>query len=101
MTAGALPDESPTHAVGDLLVRGREQGFVTADEVASAVGDPDGPPEQMDRVLELLGAAGIEVVEPDAVDATDAAVAAARGDARDNASVDPVRMYLREIGRVP
>ena len=101
MTAGALPDEGPAHAVGDLLVRGREQGFVTADEVASAVGDPDGPPEQMDRVLELLGAAGIDVVEPDTIDVTDAAVAASRADPRDTSSVDPVRMYLREIGRVP
>jgi RNA polymerase primary sigma factor len=83
-----------------LLARGKTRGTLTFEEINTGFDAlEDVGPEQMDEFFEEAAAAGIEVVEeskgekPDA-DATDAVA--------DGMSIeDPVRMYLKEIGRVP
>ena len=86
-----------------LLTRAAEVGAVTTDEVAAAMSAAALPPEQFDAVLQALRAAGAEVV--DAEEADEAREAQQRRDeeasSRAGGSNDPVRMYLKEIGKVP
>jgi RNA polymerase primary sigma factor len=90
-----------------LLAHGRDTGFVTSDEVTDAMVAADLPAEELGAVLKVCADAGVEVVE--AVDDSEGAEereAALRREeealaARTSTTSDPVRMYLKEIGRVP
>ncbi|CAN5317654.1 N/A [soil metagenome] len=77
-----------------LLTRGRATGSLTAEEVGAALVAADLPPEALDEVLQAVAAAGIALVDPEEVDEPQQEVAA-------GPTSDPVRLYLREIGRVP
>jgi RNA polymerase primary sigma factor len=109
--AAAPPPPGPapeldTDEVRALLARGRDTGSCTADEVAAVLLAAELPAEALDGVLRLLASAGVAVVEPgDDVDAEEEREARLRKEedlARSTtASSDPVRMYLKEIGRVP
>ena len=81
-------------AVRALALRAASAGAVTAEEVGAALVAAEVPPEQLDVALRALAAAGIEVTEdePDPHPALDLEA---------GPSSDPVRLYLREIGRVP
>jgi RNA polymerase primary sigma factor len=99
----ALPREAQVDEVKDLIARGKAAGFVAADDVGAALVAAELPPESMDTVLRLISDEGIEIVETADDDSEDDT--AARG-AEDDAALrspssDPVRMYLKEIGRVP
>jgi RNA polymerase primary sigma factor len=105
-------------AVKALIERGKKQGHVTYDEIAkiSAAYDEDDPEKGNELVEEVMGQ-GIEITEmPDivAVDEDEAETAVAAPEAAEPeveaaeipvppgiALDDPVRMYLKEIGRVP
>ncbi len=111
MSASALPRDVRPDQVRDLLARGRAQGFLSAEEIAAALAGSELAADALDAVLREVAQAGIEVAEPaeddpedaeyDAEDAPPVAVVR-REDARAAAAVnDPVRMYLKEIGRVP
>jgi len=101
-----------------LLEQGKRRGSVTIDEINDAFAeDPawhDGnPSEVIEEIMDLLSEAGIEVVEADreeaeALDALDYGETRRRKDldeeraaAESMALEDSVRMWLREIGRVP
>jgi RNA polymerase primary sigma factor len=90
--------------VSELVTEGREQGYLTGDRVADALQDVDLAPEQFETILMLVADQGIEILEGDETTATDDAGAAGAlvlGRRIATPSTDPVRMYLREIGRVP
>jgi RNA polymerase primary sigma factor len=101
MTAPTPVPPTPAPAVGSdtvqaLLALGRRTGQLTTDEVTSAILAGDLPPEALDAVLQALAAAGVPVVEPqDELERTDEPVAQAAP------TSDPVRLYLKEIGKVP
>ncbi len=104
------PDPLVAPAVQALLARGAGTGSVTADEVAGVLVTASLPVEHLDAVLAALRAAGVEVVDgeggeddPDEDDPDEAAQRRRDEEAalRAGASSDPVRMYLREIGKVP
>ncbi len=124
----APPDEGvPIDDLRRLIALGSFAGRVTVDEVLVALGSPEPTPEFVIAITELLASQNIEVdpeepapVElgaPDEVLATPSAasaVAARRAarrprertvetftPSRGGGSSDPVRMYLKEIGRVP
>src|SRR4051794_9666957 len=99
----ALPREAQVDEVKDLIARGKEAGFISADEVGAALVAAELPPESMDAVLRLISDEGIEIVEPTDDDAEDDTVtrAAEEEAALKSPTNDPVRMYLKEIGRVP
>jgi RNA polymerase primary sigma factor len=91
-----------------LLAHGREVGLVTSDEVTAAMVAAELPAEDLGAVLAVCADAGVEVVE--AVDDDDEKAqereeALRREEeelaARTSSTSDPVRMYLKEIGRVP
>jgi len=104
-----LPDDSSgplgVPEVRELLARGRAAGSLTTEEVAAAVGAADLPLEQLDTVLQAVADAGIAVLDGEAADAEGEAREARltqqeEADARAAPTSDPVRLYLREIGRV-
>ncbi|HEU5034445.1 MAG TPA: RNA polymerase sigma factor [Mycobacteriales bacterium] len=88
--------------IKELVTRGKEAGFLSSEDIGAALVAAELPPESMDSVLRMIAAEGIEIVEA-AEDADDDAPArTAEDDAALRTSVnDPVRMYLKEIGRVP
>ena len=94
----------------DLLARGRQQGFITADEILQVHPEPEAHLDEVDELYAELLDLNIEVL--DEHDLPDPGVAApvepgqpATVDLAANLDGvgldDPVRMYLREIGRVP
>ncbi len=88
-----------------ITARGRERGFVTSEDLLEAVPVEDFTPEQVEEFLaqveEHLRGEGIEVIEVpgDEVDAT--AQRQIDVDLLKAPTNDPVRMYLKEIGKVP
>ena len=98
-------------AVKSLIEKGKKRGSLTYDEIAviSAQFDEDDPEKGNELVEEIMGQ-GIEITEmpevgaeekedgePEAVEEAPEDLTFVPGVALD----DPVRMYLKEIGRVP
>jgi RNA polymerase primary sigma factor len=88
-----------------ITARGRERGFVTSDDLLESVPVDDFTAEQVEEFLtqveEHLRNEGIEVIEVpgDEVDAS--AQRQLDADLLKAPTNDPVRMYLKEIGKVP
>jgi len=102
VTPVALPREAQVDEVKDLIARGKEAGFLTSEEVGAALVAAELPPESMDAVLRLISDEGIQIVDSTDDEAEDETTARAEDDAAKTAPTsDPVRMYLKEIGRVP
>ncbi|HET6816225.1 MAG TPA: RNA polymerase sigma factor [Mycobacteriales bacterium] len=93
----ALSDE-----VKDLVARGKEAGFLSSEEIGAALVAAELPPESTDAVLRLISDEGIEILEPvdEELDEEPAPIRVDEEAAKSPTS-DPVRMYLKEIGRVP
>ncbi len=89
-----------------ITARGRERGFVTSEDLLESVPVDDFTPEQVEEFLtqveEHLRSEGIEVIEVPGDDLTEPG-----GNSRLDVDLlkaptnDPVRMYLKEIGKVP
>jgi len=102
VTPTALPREAQVDEVKDLVARGKEAGFLTSDDIGAAIAAAELPPESMDAVLRLIADEGIEILDTSDEDLEDEPAAKAEEDAGVRAATsDPVRMYLKEIGRVP
>jgi RNA polymerase primary sigma factor len=98
--------EAQPDGVRELVVRGKERGFLTTEDILDALAPLDPTAEQIDAVYQLLQDENVEVVEMvDELDAEEFAREARS--ARDEELAlkaptnDPVRMYLKEIGKVP
>ncbi len=92
-----------------LVDEGREQGYLTTDRIAEALQDVELTPDQIDGVYTLFADLGIDILEGDAAADGDT-VAETKPEEEVIAQLDlsvktptndPVRMYLKEIGRVP
>ena len=103
--AGSETDASDATEIRALIAAGREKGVLTLDEIASALEDVEITPEQLEEVHGRLVEAGVQVVDGDGDPvATGTMSAVARGPELDlsvEPSMDSLRLYLREIGRVP
>jgi RNA polymerase primary sigma factor len=92
-----------------IAARGRERGFVTSDDLIDCLPEDDLTAEQIEEFLlrleRYLKDEGIEVIELPSEDGMDAEDGRSRADRvselAKTPSYDPVRMYLKEIGRVP
>jgi len=91
-----------------LVEEGRELGYLTGDHIADVLQDVELTPEQIDGVYNLFTDLGIDILEAEGAGEAGAAGAKPAEDAvpRLDLSVrmptnDPVRMYLKEIGKVP
>ncbi|HVL89807.1 MAG TPA: RNA polymerase sigma factor RpoD [Actinomycetota bacterium] len=103
-----LPSETRPDEVSQLVAKARARGgFVTQDELDAFLAAQDLTPEQIDSVQTALTDEGVEVVEvpspPDLEEAAEIEAEAREIEAAlaKSQTSDPVRMYLREIGRVP
>ncbi len=96
-------------AVKKMLVKGKERGFVTYDELNSALPPEQVSSEQIEDTMTQLSEMGINVVENEDGEEPKAEVQAGEATEKANGNVDesdlgrtddPVRMYLREMGSV-
>jgi RNA polymerase primary sigma factor len=110
------PDESILSTIEEvrvLLDEGREQGYLAAEHILEVLADVDLTPEQIDDIYVAFHDLGIDVVGADGVHHTGGQSGAGEQEQESEgevpkldlsiktASNDPVRMYLREIGKVP
>ncbi len=89
---------SPADQVTEILTRARENGSVALADLQLAIEGSDLVPEAVDDIMRLLADDGVEIVEGGADDPE------GRRDeptARRGGTSDLVRIYLREIGKVP
>ena len=107
-SATQVADNAPVPTLDELkkklLAKGKAQGSLSYEEINSTFDVLEEiSPEQLDEFFEELTAAGVEIVDEQKEEKADseregeAEAAVADGLSLD----DPVRMYLKEIGRVP
>ena len=96
------PHVSLDDQIKKLLERGKKRGTLTYEEV-NAVFDnvEDVTPERVDELFEEIATLGVEIVEELAKEEKPEAEAEEVPMPAGLALDDPVRMYLKEIGRVP
>jgi len=97
--------------IRELAAEGREQGYLNADHVHDLLRDVDLPPDKIDNLFLLFNDLGIEMIEGDeSVDGQEGGTAAEEEQeeaipkldlSAKTPTYDPVRMYLKEIGKVP
>lgn len=92
-------------SVQKLILRGKKQGYLTIDEILSIFPNAEDHIEQLDKLYEKLGKENIsvfdlaaEALEED-LDSFSKGILAKLENGKSR-STDPVRMYLREIGKV-
>src|SRR6266568_6647347 len=106
---GEVPDrmvsdkEAQPDGVRELVAKGKERGFLTTEDILDALAPIDPTSEQIDTIYQKLQDENVEVVEMvDELDAEEFARAARDEELALKAPTnDPVRMYLKEIGKVP
>ena len=91
---------SPAEQLTDLVALGRERGSLTMADVAVALDRADLPPEALDAAVRALTDEGVDVLDVPTEDEVEIRPAENDGGKR-AATSDLVRIYLREIGRVP
>ena len=97
--------------VGELIARGKSKGSLTSNEIVEALGEVDYDIDQIDKLYEDLENNGIEVNYLDSPDFADIESEVEQYESAEDmekmliqeglAIDDPVRMYLKEIGKVP
>ena len=102
-------------AVNELMARAKKRGMVTYREIMDSLQDVDLLPEQIDEIYESFSAMGVDVIPHSNSEHDDEPGDPVADDVADEADQDeydlsvpegiglddPVRMYLKEIGRVP
>ena len=94
--------------LNELYEFGKSKGNLTYKEIMDRLMEMDMDPDQLDKVLETLEALGVEVINENDPAAQAAPEPVEEHDEQLDLSVpegisidDPVRMYLKEIGKVP
>lgn len=90
---------SKMNVVKKLLEKGKKAGTLTYKEIIDELEEIDLNPDQIEKIYEVLESLGIEVIGDDgpADEQEELDLSVPEGIAID----DPVRMYLKEIGKVP
>ena len=95
--------------VKELIKAGRDQGFLTQDDILEAFSDAEDRLEELDELYDNLLTEGVDVFESIAADELEDAEKAKEKLEREieilsklsgAETTDPVRQYLREIGKV-
>ena len=105
-------------ALDALLAKGKDEGFITHDQILQAVPQPEMHPTEVEELYAAAEEAGVEVLDADnnptliaeaGLDAEEAAAVIKREGIDEDLDAlaadligidDPVRMYLKEIGKV-
>ncbi len=112
-TPGDRPLLDSTNAsVKKLIAKAKERGYITYDELNAALPSEEMTSEQIEDTMSMLSEMGINVVEGEEQEETEAAADgedAPKAEAYSGGNIDeddvgrtddPVRMYLREMGSV-
>ena len=110
MSMAATPDKKTV--VRELMELGKQKGQLTNQDILDAIGEIDFDHEQLEKLYDSLAQLGIEIVEDSGdikIDDIDLGFDESKdGDSHaqvaETGSVsvdDPVKVYLKEIGRVP
>jgi len=86
--------------LGKLLEKGRQSGFVTYQEILQAFNEPERKIPLLDALYDEFSLQGIDVKEGRKLLEIESEPTQKVGELKD-ISDDSVRMYLREIGRIP
>ena len=106
-SAAALTVEAEVAGIiAGLVSRGRSDGSLAGEDVLAVLAAADLPPEAVEQVLGELAGAGVEVIdepvqEGDEESPSERRQREAEAAAQLTPTSDPVRLYLKEIGRVP
>lgn len=97
--------------IKELIETGKSKGQLTTKEILDALGELDFDPEQIEKFYDTLESQGVEIVEDfgdvqlDDIDFVLDDLGGEDGDlavGADSVAIDdPVKVYLKEIGRVP
>ena len=97
--------------IRELIELGKSKGQLTTKEILDALGELDFDPEHIEKFYDTLESHGVEIIEDfgdiqiDDVDLTKVANETAElenGMGMEGVAIDdPVKVYLKEIGRVP
>ncbi len=91
-----------TEKVKDLLRLAKEQGHLTYDDVNDALPDDIVTPEDLEQVFTKLRNLEIDIIDPAEVDrGKQPEIGDEEEGGRFDILDDPVRMYLRQMGKVP
>ena len=103
--------KSKEQVILDLIAEGKKNESLTFEEISSKLAEFDLDSDQMDTVFETLESMGIEITsgfeEIELEDLDDDSMEISKDELEDltvpdSVSIDdPVRMYLKEIGKVP
>jgi RNA polymerase sigma factor RpoD-like protein len=117
-TSDAAGAKAISSALDALLARGKDEGFITHDQILRAVPQPEAHPAEIEDLYAAAEEAGVEVLDADnnptliaeaGLDAEEAAAVIKREGIDEDLDAlaadligidDPVRMYLKEIGKV-
>jgi RNA polymerase primary sigma factor len=110
--AEAAPDSSKAklgvdlpEKIRELLLLAKEQGHLTHDDIHDAVADNTVTPDDLDQIYSKLSNLEIEVVDQSEVDRVKRVEVAEEEDEKEKGRLDilddPVRMYMRQMGKVP
>ena len=87
--------------VKNLMDKGKKNGSLTYKEIMDEIESIELGPEQIEKIYEVMESLGIEIIgemnDPAIEEEEDIDLSVPEGIAID----DPVRMYLKEIGKVP
>ncbi len=98
-----MQNEGKEKKVQGLIETGKKKGILTYKEIMDALEGIELSPEQIDEIYDNLASMGIEVIQETGDNKSkksedvDLSISIPEGVGID----DPVRMYLKEIGRVP
>lgn len=97
--------------IRDLIELGKSKGQLSTKEILDALGELDFEPEQIEKFYDTLEAQGVEIIEDFAnLPLEDLDITTPADESEDVESSlsnegiaidDPVKVYLKEIGRVP
>ncbi len=105
------PAESAELAIDEvrlLVEEGREQGYLASEHIADALQDVELTADQIDGIYNLFADLGIDILEGESPAADEGPDAKPEEEVIPKLDLsvktptnDPVRMYLKEIGKVP
>jgi len=94
--------------VRELVAEGREQGYLASEHITDVLQEVELTPDQIDGIYNLFADLGIDIIEGDVAVGDDGPEAKAEAEVVPKLDLsvktptnDPVRMYLKEIGKVP
>src|SRR3990170_1072380 len=107
---GPKKEKDLNKAIQQLFQEGTERGFITQEEILDLIPRPEHHLREVDELYDKLMKAGVDIFESTAAEIAKEDVQAATELEKELEELarlderfitDPVRMYLKEIGRVP